>query len=482
MKKLVFLLVALCLNAALFSCTDNPETKQEAKTPSVTETPTETATPNETTTSNEQDITTPETPETVTPTEPDIPQDMKQDEAVTPEMIYIQPSDFVNVNDIREPFLSVLDSTKPMRTDNSYEKVITDIIFPHSGKNVFSTPQLRYSLTDMDSDGIKELLLSDKYGDTLVLKNCENSVYGKMFGFRETEEIYSDGTFSWNRTDDIGFHFGRAKLEFIDGNYKAVELFRTSFDRTTGKVTYYIGDEPSDSYSLVQYEYDEERFSNKDAEFFSIVRESNEKEFKHLSVVTTSFAPREQSCFPATFEYNGQKITVNEPKFTGIPTDSVSSYKEKLAFENGITVFYVSLEDGWKYFVVDKDGKIVDDNYSGESHIKDSAAISSRGDYAIIMTGVQMFYKQQLSHIKSPALSDIFDSIGFFYNGIAPVVRDGKIGFIGADCQTLLEPCIQFDDLRYPPDYKGYWCYYLCEDAIVLPIDGEFAIINITRE
>jgi len=479
MKKIVCLLVALCLTAALFSCTDTPETKQEeVKTPEVTETPNEIASP------SENDTT---TPETVTPTElelteHDSSESLQSNEVVTPEEIYIQPSDFINTDDIKEPFSSVLDGTKPIRTDNSHEKVITDIIFPHSGKNIFSSPQLRYSLTDMDSDGIKELLLSDKYGDTLVLRDCNDGVYGKMFGFREMEEIYSDGTFSWNRTDDIGFHFGRAKLEFIDGNYKAFELFRTSFNRTTGKVTYYIGDEPSDSYSLVQYEYDEERFSNKDAEFFSIVKESNEKEFKHLSVVTTSFAPREQSCFPATFEYNGQKITVNEPKFTGIPTDSVSSYKEKLAFENGITVFYVSLEDGWKYFVVDKDGKIVDDNYSGESHIKDSAAISSRGDYAIIMTGVQMFYKQQLSHIKSPALSDIFDSIGFFYNGIAPVVRDGKIGFIGADCQTLLEPCIQFDDLRYPPDYKGYWCYYLCEDAIVLPIDGEFAIINITRE
>lgn len=479
MKKLLCILFVVILCLALFSCTKEPVATSNELPEQPVVTPDEI--PTEPTTPNEPEVIEPEITTEPEAVEPDIPQDMKQDEVVTPEMIYVQPSDFVNTNDIKEPFSSVLDGTKPIRTDNSNEKVITDIIFPHSGKNVFSTPRLMYSLTDMDSDGIKELLLSDKYGDTLVLKNCENSVYGKMFGFRETEEIYSDGTFSWNSTDDIGFHFGRAKLEFIDGNYKAVELFRTSFDRTTGKVTYYIEDEMADSNLLFQYQ-DKKRFSNKDVEFFSIVKESNEKEFKHLSVATTSFAPREQNCFPATFEYNGQKITVNEPKFTDIPTDSVNSYKKQLAFENGITVFHVSLEDGWKYFAIDKDGKIADDNYSEESHIKDSAAISSRGDYAIIMTGVQMFYKQQLSHIKSPALSDIFDSIGFFYNGIAPVEKDGKIGFIGADCQTLLEPCIQFDDLRYPPDYKGYWCYYLCEDAIVLPIDGEFAIINITRE
>ena len=67
MKKLVCLLVALCLTAALFSCTDTPETKQEeVKTPEATETPNETATP------SEQEVTTPDTPETVTPTEPEV--------------------------------------------------------------------------------------------------------------------------------------------------------------------------------------------------------------------------------------------------------------------------------------------------------------------------------------------------------------------------------------------------------------------------
>ncbi|MBE6651007.1 MAG: hypothetical protein E7613_06810 [Ruminococcaceae bacterium] len=64
MKKLVCLLVALCLTAALFSCTDAPKTKQEE------ETPTETATPNEIASPSENDTT---TPETVTPTEPDEP-------------------------------------------------------------------------------------------------------------------------------------------------------------------------------------------------------------------------------------------------------------------------------------------------------------------------------------------------------------------------------------------------------------------------
>jgi len=78
MKKLVCLLVALCLTAALFSCTDTPETKQEEKTPSVTETPiepttpSEITTPDEITTPNEQEVTTQDTPETVTPTEPEV--------------------------------------------------------------------------------------------------------------------------------------------------------------------------------------------------------------------------------------------------------------------------------------------------------------------------------------------------------------------------------------------------------------------------
>ena len=41
MKKLVCLLVALCLTAALFSCTDAPKTKQEEETPTEPDEPTE---------------------------------------------------------------------------------------------------------------------------------------------------------------------------------------------------------------------------------------------------------------------------------------------------------------------------------------------------------------------------------------------------------------------------------------------------------
>ena len=98
------------------------------------------------------------------------------------------------------------------------------------------------------------------------------------------------------------------------------------------------------------------------------------------------------------------------------------------------------------------------------------------------MTGVPGEYKQQLFNKDGSPASEVFDGIGYFYNGIAPVESDGKIGFIGDDGSTLLEPCIQYDDLRYPPDYEGYWFYYLTEDSIVLPIDGEFAVITLTRE
>ena len=385
---------------------------------------------------------------------------------------------------VTEPFLSALEAKVPIIIGEPLNTVyITDLKFPQSKKEIFADSQLAFSYIDMDSDGIDELIIMSGYGDILVLKNRGSGIFGKIFGFREAECIYSDGTFSWSRTDSNAFCYGRSRLEFTDGDYRVIELFYTRCDKATGKTSYYIENEPTDPYLLSQYEG--QLFSNKQADFHWINCElkSNEPVFAHTSdSVTIEYAPRQQECFPVTFMYQGQTVTVDQPVFTGIATDSVYSNETHLAFENGVTVFRVSLEDGCKSFLVDKSGNTVDSNYLGGSHISDIVAIHTRGDFHIKTTGTPMNYKQQLFNVNGDAVSDIFDGIGYFYNGIAPVEKNGKIGFIDDSGRTILEPCIQHDDLRYPPDYKGYWDYYLCEDAIVLPIDGEFAIINLTRE
>ncbi|MBE6651599.1 MAG: hypothetical protein E7613_09865 [Ruminococcaceae bacterium] len=381
---------------------------------------------------------------------------------------------------VTEPFSSILSSKNSFLLNNENRTFIKDFVFPYSGKGLMEDTSVQYTYVDFEGDGNNELVIRGRYGEMLILKANGNSYYGFTYDFRSMQTLYDDGTFAWNYTDAEGLHYGRAKLEFSDGAYKVTELCRTDWYKETGKHYFYVGDTEVDSYGLVMYEGN---YSNQEAVFYSLNDNAETVlDFDHQSdSVTLTYAPRNQSIFPISFEYDGKKITVNKPIFTGIPTNSVYSYKDDYAFENGINVFGVSIESGYKYVAVNKEGKIVDTDHS-ESHISDVSAIITREDLAMHMTGVPGNYKQQLLGGPGSAESEKFDGIGYFYNGIAPVIRDGKIGFVGANCKTLLEPCIEIDDLRYPPDYKGYRCDFLTEDAIVLPIDGEFAIINLTRE
>ncbi len=198
---------------------------------------------------------------------------------------------------------------------------------------------------------------------------------------------------------------------------------------------------------------------------------------------TLSKAPRVQDCFPITFFCNSQTVTVNEPVFTGIPTDTVLSYKKHYAFQNGSTVFEVMTSDGThKYFLVSRNGEILDRDYTSSSNVSDIASLCRYEGVKKVQEGESWNYKQKLVSLDGEILSETFDFIGYFYNSIAIVEQDGKIGFIDSKGNTLVRPCIQYDDLRYPPDYKGFWLYHIQEDAFVLPIDGEFAIITLTRE
>ncbi|MBR5460718.1 MAG: hypothetical protein IKV53_07580 [Clostridia bacterium] len=197
---------------------------------------------------------------------------------------------------------------------------------------------------------------------------------------------------------------------------------------------------------------------------------------------TVTLALREQ-ILPTDFVYNGERVTLNGPYFTGIPTDSTYSYNKRYAFENGLVGFEVTLGKGVRRrFLVDKSGAIVNFNHHTDNVVSDSVAISTYPEgLEIVQTGEPDNYEQQLFTTGGRALSEKFDSIGFFYNGLALVTRDGRVGIIDSDGKTLLSPCIDFDDLRYPPDDKGFWVRYMCEDAFVLPIGKEFAVFTLTR-
>ena len=201
---------------------------------------------------------------------------------------------------------------------------------------------------------------------------------------------------------------------------------------------------------------------------------------------------------PIEITYNGKIITIDTPKFTGIPVNSVYSYKKNYQFIDGYVIFDVATDDGLTYFKVDKNGKTIAinndykkitegrdlDKYMGE--ILEAAKSISSGrlignNVVIEQFGEPGSYVQYLYSVDGERLSEGYDSISYFFNGLALTVKDKKVGLIDENGNEILTPSISFDTIIYPPKNKGYSLNFMFEDAFVIPIDGEFAIINIIR-
>ncbi len=199
---------------------------------------------------------------------------------------------------------------------------------------------------------------------------------------------------------------------------------------------------------------------------------------------TFKYASHDIDGLPKTFEHNGESVKINYPKFTGFKTNNVKTYKEFFAFENNSLVLTALEEEALKerYFLIDRTGKIIDIDYPSHTVVTDREKISCYPEgIEVVQTGEPGAYKQQL-YKDGVAISDVFDEIGFFNNGIALARVGNKYGFISIEGETLVEPFIEADDLRYSPDYnRGYQVLHLTDDAFVLPINGELAIITLTR-
>lgn len=200
---------------------------------------------------------------------------------------------------------------------------------------------------------------------------------------------------------------------------------------------------------------------------------------------------------PIEFDFNGSNIILDTPRFTGLPVDSVYSYKDYYYFSNGCTVFQVASSDGLIYCSVDKAGKIVNSS-SNFADVKQKTDVSEYlpkktdsqtdvndrliGDGLVIhQVGEPGKYVQYLYSSDGTLLSDGYDSIGYFYNGIALIQKGNKIGLIDENGNELLSPTVSFDTVKYPPKDHEFDPTFIIEDAFILPIGGEFAVINIIR-
>lgn len=198
------------------------------------------------------------------------------------------------------------------------------------------------------------------------------------------------------------------------------------------------------------------------------------------------YAPIQTDKFPAKFEYNGEAITINAPIYTGLKTDNIRTYKEFFAFENDVLVLTAITLDGEtgeeRFLLLDKNGKLINTDYHSRSAVKDRAKISSfPNGIEILQTGEPGAYQQQL-YKDGVAISESFDEIGFFNNGLALARRCNKYGIISSDGETIAEPFIESDDYRYTPDFtRSYQVKHMTDDAFVLSVNGELVIFTITR-
>ena len=193
--------------------------------------------------------------------------------------------------------------------------------------------------------------------------------------------------------------------------------------------------------------------------------------------------------------FKGKNVTVSAPIYTGIPADAVYSYKDFFPCLDGVILFRVAFEDGAQTIALDKTGARVENpkrTLKVGDYLPDPWFVEMpwgtqylKGDGVFIkQTGEPGNYKQQLFNLNNEAISDFFDSIEYFYNGIALIEKNQKYGLISDTGEVLLEPCIPIDTLVYVYEIKEkpFYAPYMFEDAFVLPVGGEFAIFTITRE
>lgn len=217
-------------------------------------------------------------------------------------------------------------------------------------------------------------------------------------------------------------------------------------------------------------------------------------EFGRGDATLKNAIPKEDCIGP----FVGKGVTVNGPVYTGIPTESVYSYDDLFPCLDGVIAFpvaFVPVNES-KTIYLDKTAAIIE-NPNRTVTVKDYLSLTDDEPYRIELSGEPGDYHCQLFNDNGEAISEIYDNIGVFYNGIALIEQDyetgpNKIGLMTDTGEVLLEPCIPVDTVAYvyysveDPDTifkeKEFLNDYMFEDAFVLSIGGELAIFTLTRE
>ena len=90
-------------------------------------------------------------------------------------------------------------------------------------------------------------------------------------------------------------------------------------------------------------------------------------------------------------------------------------------------------------------------------------------------------YTQYLYDLQGNRISGGYDSISYFHDGLALIKKGNKLGLISADGTVVLEPCIECDVVTYPPKGRGFSYAFMDQNAFVIPIGGEIAVITVDK-
>ncbi len=114
---------------------------------------------------------------------------------------------------------------------------LKDVKTPYNRIPLQNETNMRYAYTDMDKDGVCELVID--CGDTLILRYYAGTVFLYSFIFRNLYYLKTDGSHSWNHNGS-DFEYGETQLSFEGADIKERELWRIVNDGEPD-AKYYIG-------------------------------------------------------------------------------------------------------------------------------------------------------------------------------------------------------------------------------------------------
>jgi hypothetical protein len=138
---------------------------------------------------------------------------------------------------------------KVYETDIQEYNYLGDCKTPYNRIPLSDCERLKYAYTDMDNDGINELVVD--CGDTLILRYYEGTVYVYPFTFRNMYQLNTDGSYNWNHTGQ-DFEYGENQLVFDGAELKPKKIWRI-VNGGEPNAEYYIGDKQVTQEEILKY-------------------------------------------------------------------------------------------------------------------------------------------------------------------------------------------------------------------------------------